>query len=167
MNTGAQAQGYRHRPTVTVNGSNVDCTTCPATRTIDIKPRRSGRDGAPNCWRPQHRPLSAPALNNGGAQHHSQPSPASRAASSVCFFAASSFPTGSYGLTRALAIVSAFGHRPSIAREPARAILTRTTSTVLSPAFIASRSAVASPVLTKPASIRRFKPWAWTSSSPH
>jgi hypothetical protein len=36
----------------------------PATGTIDIQPRHSGGDGAPDCWRPQRWSLGVPPLHN-------------------------------------------------------------------------------------------------------
>jgi hypothetical protein len=49
---------------VTIERADVDGSACPATGTIDIQPRRSGRDGASDSWRPQGRALSVPAFDD-------------------------------------------------------------------------------------------------------
>jgi hypothetical protein len=43
---------------VPVNSPNIDCTTCPAAGTVDIKPRRTGQESGPDRRRPQRAPAS-------------------------------------------------------------------------------------------------------------
>jgi len=57
------------------------------------------------------------------------------------------------------------GHYSSIAFRPAAVILRRTASTGLAPAFMVSRSAVASPARMRPATMSLSNPWARTSSA--
>src|SRR5262249_50626511 len=52
------ASGWRSRVRISI------AFACPTTWTIDIEPRRSGNDGAPDGWRPQRRQLGVLALNN-------------------------------------------------------------------------------------------------------
>jgi hypothetical protein len=49
---------------MTVYRPDIDRPVCPATRTIDIEPRRSSGDGASDSWRPQGRALVVPTLDN-------------------------------------------------------------------------------------------------------
>jgi hypothetical protein len=51
-----------------VNGPQVDRPARPAARAEDVKPRRSGDECRPDCWRPQHvaagRQTSIPATSS-------------------------------------------------------------------------------------------------------
>jgi len=47
-----------------VERPNVDRSTRAATRAMHVEPRRSGSDGAPGRWGPQHRSLYVPPLDN-------------------------------------------------------------------------------------------------------
>ncbi len=66
---------------------------------------------------------------------------------------------------RSIGLMTLVARHSSIAFRPAVVIWKRTTSTGLAPAFMVSRSAIASPTRTRPATMSLSNPWARTSSA--